>query len=172
MAALQEELFHWRPQSFMNCLTFASEQKDEDMAWNKPALAASLVLNKRCACLLTLFCIAVWSHGCGYAKGRPYATEGRIFSSRLVGTIEKGMTKDKILGVLGEPLERSAAEDGREKWRYYAVHRQDEEIVFLGRTIRRVPYYIVENEVIITFYEGVVEDVYSRENNLDPNRSP
>ena len=80
------------------------------------------------------------------------------------------MTKDQVMNVLGEPFETSTSDDHRERWRYCAVHRQDEEVVFLGRTIRRVPYYIVENEVVITFFDGAVEAIYSQEKSLDSNR--
>jgi outer membrane protein assembly factor BamE (lipoprotein component of BamABCDE complex) len=119
--------------------------------------------------LLALLCLVGLLCACGYAKGRRYALEGRLFPGRLVSSLEKGMSAEEVKEILGEPLEKTYLdESSQERWRYDALHRQDEEVIFLGRPIRRVPYYIVESEVILLFRNGLLNDIESRERAVKP----
>jgi outer membrane protein assembly factor BamE (lipoprotein component of BamABCDE complex) len=51
-----------------------------------------------------------------------------------VSSLQKGMTSEEVKEILGEPLEVTSLDSSQVRWRYYAVHRQDEEVIFLGRT--------------------------------------
>lgn len=141
----------------------------EVMAWRRPALAVSRAYHSTLVRrqFLVLICLAALC-ACGYAKGRPYALEGNIFPGRLVSSLEKGMSVEEVNDILGEPLEKTYLDESSERWRYYALHRQDEEVTFLGRTVRRIPYYVVESDVILLFSDGLLKDIASRERTVNP----
>jgi outer membrane protein assembly factor BamE (lipoprotein component of BamABCDE complex) len=93
---------------------------------------------------------------CAYGKGAPYAVSGQLFRSKILPDIRKGMTREQVRSILGDPLAIST-EGEIESWRYYVHERQDEHVYILGLipTSRRV--YDGEARALIEFRRGVVD---------------
>jgi len=58
-------------------------------------------------------------------------SEGTPLTLERVAAVQRGVTRDEVQRVLGEPIERMRAPNGAETWRYEQVFRRDSPLVSL-----------------------------------------
>jgi outer membrane protein assembly factor BamE (lipoprotein component of BamABCDE complex) len=91
---------------------------------------------------------------------------GAAFSIEDARSIQEGQTAAEVIGLLGEPWDKSRRDEA-EVWQYYARERRDGVTYYLGVLPKRKPLFIREYRLSVVLQNGVVEEAVYTETEVE-----